>query len=85
VGRSELVPPAPGHANHHRHPHLAAEHVRDRGGVVDDLVHRQQGEVDGHDLDDRPQPSHGRADAHPDDRVLRDRGVAHPFLPELVE
>jgi hypothetical protein len=70
VGRAELMAAAAGHADHQGHPHLAAEHVRDRGGMVDDLVHRQQREVDGHDLDDRPQASHRGADAHPDDRVL---------------
>jgi len=84
VGRTELVAAATGHADDERHPDLTAEHVGDRGGVGDDLVHRQQREVDGHDLDDRPQASHRRADAHPDDGVLGDRGVAHPLLSELV-
>ena len=35
---------------------LAAGHVQQRGGVVEDLVEREQAEVDGHDLDDRPHP-----------------------------
>jgi hypothetical protein len=70
VGGAELVAAPARHPDHHRDPHLTVEHVRDRGGVVDDLVHRQQREVDGHDLDDRPQSRHRRADARPDDRVL---------------
>ena len=37
-------PAAPGrHPDHQRHGELAARHVRDRGGVVDDLVERQAG------------------------------------------
>src|SRR5262249_6395963 len=34
---------------------------------------------------DRPQPGDRRADPRPDDRVLRDRGVADPLLAKLVE
>ena len=85
VGRPELVAGALRHADHHRHPHLPAEHVVDRRRVVDDLVHRQQREVDRHQLDHRAQAGHRRADAHPDDRVLGDRRVAHALLAELVE
>ena len=85
VRRAELMARSLGHAHHERHPDLAAEHVVDVGGVVDDLVHRQQREVDRHELDDRAQAAHRRADAHPDDRVLGDRRVAHPLLAELLE
>ena len=53
--------------------------------MVDDLVHRQQREVDRHQLDDRAQAGHRRADAHADDRVLGDRRVAHALLAELLE
>ena len=85
VGRPELVPATTRHPDHHRHPRLPVEHVGDRGGVVDDLVERQQGEVDRHQLDDRSQPPHRRADADADDRVLGDRRVADAPLTELVE
>ena len=53
--------------------------------MVDDLVEGEQREVDRHQLDDRPQPAHRRADAGADDRVLRDRRVADAALAELVE
>ena len=46
---------------------------------------RQQREVDGHELDDRAQAGHRRADARADDRVLGDRRVADALLAELVE
>ena len=55
---------------------LPAGHVRQRRGVVDDLVEREQAEVDGHDLDDRPHPGERGADAGADERGLRQRRVA---------
>ena len=85
VRRAELVAGALRHPHHHRHLRLAAEHVVDRRHVVDDLVHREQREVDRHQLDDRAQPGHRGADAHADDRVLGDRRVAHALLAELLE
>ena len=85
VSRPELMARALRHADHDRHLDLAAEHVADRRGVVDDLVHRQQREVDRHQLDHRAQAEHRRAHSHADDRVLRDRRVAHALLAELLE
>jgi hypothetical protein len=85
VRRAELVAGALRHAHDERHADLAAEHVVDVRGVVDDLVHRQQREVDRHELDDRAQAEHRRADAHADDRVLGDRRVADALLAELLE
>ena len=81
----ELVAGALGHAQHQRDGDLAAEHVVDVRGVVDDLVEGEQGEVDRHQLDDGAQAGHGGADAHADDRVLGDRRVAYALLAELVE
>ena len=40
-------------------------------------VHRHQDEVDRHDLDDRAQAEHGRADAGADEALLGDRRLAH--------
>src|SRR5262249_54874383 len=64
---------------------LATEHVVDLGGVVDDLVHRQQAEVDRHDLHDRPRAGHRRADRRADEALLGDRRVAHALLAELLQ
>ena len=85
VRRAELVAGALRHAHDQRHARLAAEHVVDVRRVVDDLVEREQREVDRHQLDDRAQAGHRRADAHADDRVLGDRRVAHALLAELLE
>ena len=85
VGRAELVPRALRHAHDQRHRDLTAEHVVDVRRVVDDLVEGQEREVDRHQLDHRAQPGHGRSHAHADDRVLRDRGVAHAPLAELLQ
>ena len=56
-----------------------------RGGVVHDLVERQQAEVDRHDLDDRAHPAERGADAGADEGRLRQRRVADPLGAELLE
>jgi hypothetical protein len=54
------------------------------GRVVDDLVHRQQAEVDGHDLHDGASAGHRGADGGADEALLGDRRVAHAVLAVLV-
>src|SRR5438445_984004 len=84
LGR-KLMAGAAGHSDHQRHLRFAAEHVPDLRGVVDDLVVRDQREVDGHHLDDRSQPEHRRADGAADDHLFRDRCVDHALLAEAVQ
>ena len=57
---------------------LPAAHVADVGGVVHELVHADQREAPAHELDDRPQPDHRRADAKPGKAGLADRRVDDP-------
>ena len=66
-------------------PNWPPDMWRQRGGVVDDLVQRQQAEVDRHDLDDRPHAAQRRADAGADERRFRQRRVADSLRPELLE
>lgn len=58
----QLPPDAATHPNHDGDVQLAARHVQERGGVVDDLVEGQQAEIDGHHLHNRAHPGHRRAD-----------------------
>src|SRR3546814_15614637 len=61
-----------------RAAHLAAGHVEGLGGGVDELVHRLHGEIEGHELDDRPQTAEGGTDAKPGEAVLGNQiGRAH--------
>ena len=83
--RGELVAGAVGRADDQWAAHLAAEHGSDLGCVIDDLVHRDEQEVEGHDLDHRALAEHRGADAGADEALLGDRGVAHAVGPELVE
>jgi hypothetical protein len=85
VLRSELTARSGRHADHHWHRELAAGHVAQRCRVVHDLVDREQAEVDGHHLDDRPQASHRGADARADERRFRQRRITNPLLAELVQ
>src|SRR5438552_12192710 len=85
VLRGELVRGAARPADHDRHVVLAARHVVQLRGRVDDLVQGEQREVEGHHLDHGTQPHHGRADADAGEARLRDRRVDDPLGPELLE
>ena len=85
VGGPQLVTGALRHAHHQRHARLSAKHVVDVGGVVDDLIEREQREVDRHQLHHGPQAHHRSAHADADDRVLGDRRVAHAPLAKLLQ
>ena len=83
--RGQLPAGAGGHADDQRDAELSARHVPDRRRVVDDLIERQQAEVDRHHLDDRPHAAERGADAGADERRLRERRVANPLGSELGE
>jgi hypothetical protein len=72
-------------AHHHRDRLLSAEHGLPLRGVVDELVHRQQHEVDAVMHDQRPHPEGRRADARPGERVLGQGAFHHALRAELLE
>ena len=55
------------------------------GRVVHHLIEGDERKTEGHELDDRPQADHGRADAHAGETVLADRRVDDPLRPEAIE
>ena len=71
----------------HRQAHLgrAAGHERQLGRLVEQLVQADAEEVEVHDLDDRAHARHGRSDGEPDDRRLRDGGVADPVAEAFAQ
>src|SRR5215212_9527372 len=79
----ELDAAAVGAAYYQRHFHLAAGEVADLGGVLDDLVRRQEREVPGHHLDDGAHAHHGHADGGADEPVLGD-GNVHDALGSVL-
>ena len=81
----ELAARAGRHADHQRHAELPARHVPDGGGIVEDLVQREQREIHRHDFHDRAHAVHRRTDAQPGEAVLRQRRVADALGPEFVE
>jgi hypothetical protein len=81
----QLVAGAARHPQHHRHGHLAAEHVVDLRRVVDDLVHRDDREVHGHQLDHGAQAGHRRPHPQAHEPGLADRRVDDPLLAELAQ
>ena len=78
-GRSRRTP------KHHGNPDLPATHVEQLGGAIDDLIQRQDGEVEGHELDDGPEAEHGRAHSEPRETELADGGVHDPLVSEALE
>jgi len=83
LGR-QVLGRAVGPAEHDGHGNLAARHVEHLGGVVDHLVDGHQGEIEGHELDDGPQPRHGRPHAETGESFLGDGRVHHPPGAERV-
>ena len=65
------------HAYHQRHGKLATGHERNFCGHVDDGIERQQGKVDGHDLDHRSHIGQCGTDAQPGKTAFRYGRVAH--------
>ena len=76
---------AGGHPHDQRHRGLAAEHVAQLGRLVDDLLHRERGEVGELELEDRPQAGQRRADGDAGAAELGDRRVHHPVGAEAVD
>src|SRR5260370_11523363 len=72
---TELMARALRCAYNHRHLGVAAEHVMNLGGVVDDLIDREQAEIDRHQLDNWLECAHRGADSGADDREFRNRRV----------
>ncbi len=72
-------------ANDERHLPRAARHVMDLCGLVDDLIHDERQEIAEHDVDDRTQTGHRRADAEAREARLGDRGVDDALRSELLD
>src|SRR5271166_5316470 len=64
---------------------LAAEHVSELGGLVEDLVEADAKEIREHQLGYRSQPGHGCPGGGTHDRRLGNRCVDHPSLTEFGE
>ena len=65
--------------------HLATRHIERLGCRIDDLVHRLHGEIEGHEFDDRLQPSHRGADAETGEAMFGDRRIDDPTSAEFLQ
>src|SRR6516165_3289508 len=84
LGR-RTAPGADHRADDERGLGLAAKHVTELGGLVEDLVEADAEEIGEHQLGHRPQPSHRRPGGRTHDRRLGDRRVDHPRFAEFGE
>ena len=80
---AELVAGAARHPDDQRHPDAAAEHVAGDSHMIHDLVHGNDGEIDRHQLGNRPQTGHRRAAGQADDPRLGYRRIDDPPLAEV--
>ena len=65
--------------------HLPPGHIKHLGGAVDNLVQGQKGEVEGHELDNGPEPYHRRPHTHPGESQLADGRVDDALLSEALQ
>jgi len=82
--RQLIAPPTWG-ANDQRNGALSTKHRIDFRGVIDNLIHRQDDEIDRHDLHNRAQPQHGGPRGHADKAIFYNRRVHHSLGAELLE
>jgi hypothetical protein len=82
---AELQGSATGPPKHRGHADLAVRHVPHLGRGVDQLIHGEQGEVPGHELDHRTETDHGGPDPDAGETQLSDGRVHDPHGSELVE
>ena len=85
MGRAELVRRAVRAAEGDRDVELAARHGEHVRRVVHDLVEGDERKAEGHELDDRPQPDHRRADAEAGEAIFADRRVDDALRAETLE
>ena len=78
-------PPPPTGANHDGAGDLPVEHIVQFGCMIHDLIHRQKGKVDGHQLCHGPEASDGCTGGRAHNDTFCDRGVAHALLTKLVQ
>ena len=72
------------HPDHERDARRPAHHEPELGGLVDDLVEGDAGEVRELQLDDGPESRQRRADPAADEAALRQRRVAYPLRAEAL-
>ena len=77
--------PRPGYRAHNqRNGKLPPGHIPDLGGVIDNLVHRQQAEINRHQLHHRTQPRQRSPHAGADYHRLRQRRILNPMFAVLL-
>ena len=83
--RAKLMGRAVRTAKSNRDIELSAGHREHVRRVVHDLIERHERETKRHELNDRPQADHCRADSQPGKSVLADRRVDDAFGPKTLE
>src|ERR1700736_5706735 len=85
MGRSQLMSRAVRSAKGDRNIKLPARHHEHVGRVVHDLVERDQRKTPGHELDNRTEAGHGRANPEACETIFADGRVDDSFRAEALE
>ena len=75
MGCTELMSWTIWSAKRDRNVELTAGHGEHVRGVVHNLIECNERKTERHELDDRPEPDHGRADTQPGETIFADRRV----------
>src|SRR3989442_1385188 len=84
LGR-HLISRAARSAKNDRDLELPAGHVKHLGGRINNLIRRQNGKIEGHELDNRPQASHRRAYTETGEAKFSDWRIDNSFWSKLRE
>src|SRR5262249_10929269 len=85
MSRGELMRGSVRPAKGDRNIELTARHHEHVRRVVHDLIERDERKTPGHELNDRPQTGHGRADAQTGESVFANRRVDDSFRSEAFK
>ncbi|MNT03776.1 hypothetical protein D3C72_1383270 [compost metagenome] len=72
------------HSYHQRNLQLSARHVLQCGGIIHNLIHREQTEINGHDFNNRFHASHGSTNSGTYKTGFRKRNVHNPLFTKFL-
>ena len=85
MGCSKLLSSTAGSANDQGNGALSAKHIVDFRGMIDDFIHGQYDEIDGHNLYNGPQSQHRGTGGHAHKPIFADGCIHDALGTELLQ
>ena len=70
---------------HNGAAHLPSRHIQRLGRRIQNMINRLHREIEGHELNNRPQPGKGRPHRHAGKAMLSNRHIQHPLGAKLIQ